>query len=69
MIYLTHYTAHNQRPTGPSMPTGHIGLTAAKASMTGEPAHETARLVTYDNGDGTRLCFSDFPFRLEEVTT
>ena len=68
-IYLTHYTADGHRPTGPSMQTWHSDLSGAKSSMTGEPIHETARVVVYDNGDGTRLAFSDFPFRIEEITT
>lgn len=68
-IYLTHYTADGHKVTGPSMQTGHPDLEAAKATMTGEPIHETTRVVVYDNGDGTRLAFSDFPFRIEEITT
>lgn len=66
MIYITHYTTHDKQPTGHSMPSGFTDLAAARAGMPTAPFKTEARFLIYDNGDGTRLCFSDFPFKLEE---
>ena len=60
-IYATPFKRPEMIATAPSIDSGFKSLDDVLAAIPDEPKHVAARFISYEE-----ICFSDFPFKLEE---